>query len=328
MPTLTTRSPGAAATAVGLPRNPIHSLLEGFSIDSQYHFGCWNPQPRTSSAARRPAIDAAVRRATGVDGCPNRLARNPIPRCAVRPGDFLDSKGQEINISDADLDEVVVVPKKLAGLTVVSNELVADSDPSALEIVGAGLVRDLQVRLDAAYFANTTANGPSGIQSIAAQPVEIGGAFANLDPFAAALSKAETVGADITSFVAHPATLLQLEQLKVATSYNQPLLGVDPAECHWRRPPPPRSCSIAACRRSRWYCRWRWCCRRCWRWRRSARASPGRSWSGRAVLLRIPESVVMLLLTAILLAGVVFAPRFTGPLKVRLPPAPKLKLVA
>src|SRR6201999_4154086 len=115
--------------------------------------------------------------------------------------------------------------KKLAGLTVVSNELVADSDPSALEIVGAGLVRDLQVRLDAAFFDDITSNGPNGIQSINFQPVLIGGAFANLDPFAAALSKAETVGAEITGFVAHPTTLLQLEQLKVATSFNQPLLG-------------------------------------------------------------------------------------------------------
>lgn len=138
-------------------------------------------------------------------------------------------EGSEINISDADLDEVVVVPKKLAGLTVVSNELVADSDPSALEIVGAGLVRDLQVRLDAAYFANTTANGPSGMQSVAFQPVIIGGAFTNLDPFAEALSKAETVGAQTTAFVAHPTTLLQLSELKVGTGYNMPLLGPDPS---------------------------------------------------------------------------------------------------
>jgi HK97 family phage major capsid protein len=136
-------------------------------------------------------------------------------------------EGQEINVSDADLEELVAVPKKLAGLTVVSNELVSDSDPSALEIVGQGLVRDLQTRLDAAYFTGFTANGPSGLESISFGFVNTGTTFTNLDAFADAMSQAETVGAQITSWVAPPHTLVDLQKIKVATSYNQPLLGTD-----------------------------------------------------------------------------------------------------
>lgn len=138
-------------------------------------------------------------------------------------------EGSEIAVSDADVDELVCVPKKLAGLTVVTNELVADSDPSALEIVGAGLVRDLQTKLDAAYFTGTTSNGPSGIESVAYQLVGGGSSFVNLDAFAEALSMAETVGAEVTSWVAHPVTLLALQRVKVGTDFNQPLLGVDPS---------------------------------------------------------------------------------------------------
>jgi hypothetical protein len=34
-----------------------------------------------------------------------------------------------------------VTPKKLAGLTVITNELAMDSSPAALQVVGDGLVR-------------------------------------------------------------------------------------------------------------------------------------------------------------------------------------------
>jgi HK97 family phage major capsid protein len=55
-----------------------------------------------------------------------------------------------------------------------------------------------------------------------------GGAFTDLDPFAEALSKLETADSSMTrSFVAHPNTLLALSELKVATSWNLPLLGPD-----------------------------------------------------------------------------------------------------
>jgi HK97 family phage major capsid protein len=137
------------------------------------------------------------------------------------------AEGAEINISDADLDELEVIPRKLAGLTVVSNELVNDSDPSALEVVGAGLVRDLQVRLDAAYFGTTVANGPNGIESTGYQLINGGSAFTNLDAFAKAQSKAETAGAQVTAWVAHPTTLLTLSQVKIGTDFNLPLLGPD-----------------------------------------------------------------------------------------------------
>src|ERR1700758_4029833 len=65
------------------------------------------------------------------------------------------AEGDEINITDADLDELEVTPKKLASLTLVSNELAADSNPSALAVVGDGIVRDLAKKVDLAFFGDT-----------------------------------------------------------------------------------------------------------------------------------------------------------------------------
>jgi HK97 family phage major capsid protein len=75
------------------------------------------------------------------------------------------AEGSEIDVSDPDIDELNVVPKKLAALVVVSNELIADSDPSALQVVGDGLVRDLQVRGHAVVLGVEIGGGLLGTKS-------------------------------------------------------------------------------------------------------------------------------------------------------------------
>jgi HK97 family phage major capsid protein len=140
------------------------------------------------------------------------------------------AEGQEIALSDPSLTELEVTPSKLASLTVVSNELLADSNPAAMTVVGDSIVRDLAKKIDAAYFGNTIANGPSGLDSLLfqVQHVDGGGAFTNLDAFAAGLSKLEQVDSGLArNFVAHPNTVLQLSELKLASGWNAPLLGPD-----------------------------------------------------------------------------------------------------
>ena len=70
-----------------------------------------------------------------------------------------------------------MTPPKLAGPVVISAELAADSSPAALQVVGDGLVRDLARKADAAFFANTTTNGPAGLLSIASTAVDAGDAW-------------------------------------------------------------------------------------------------------------------------------------------------------
>lgn len=111
------------------------------------------------------------------------------------------AEGAEITPDDLDLTEVLVTPKKVAGLTIVTNELLADADEDAARLIGARLVNSLRRKVDAAYFANTTVNGPSGLLSQAANVNDrvtgvAGGFGSNLDAFADAAGAVEpTVGA-------------------------------------------------------------------------------------------------------------------------------------
>lgn len=162
------------------------------------------------------------------------------------------AEGQEINVTEPVLDELVVTPPKLAGLTVVSNELVADSDPSALQVVGEGLVRDLQAKLDAAYFGDTVANGPDGIESLDDVQITDGSFDGSLDVFAEAISLAENVGVLAVSpvdgrpnmaLVGNPADVLTVSTAKVAVDNNQPLLGSAPTPLK----PPGAACLACHC---------------------------------------------------------------------------------
>lgn len=134
-------------------------------------------------------------------------------------------------------------PGKLAGLTVASNEMMADSDPSALQVVGEGLVRDLRTKLDAAYFGNTVANGPNGIESLTSVQDTTLSFDGSLDVFAEAVSLAENVGVLTTSIVdgrpnmalvGNPADVLAVSTAKVAAESNQPLLGPDATQATGR----------------------------------------------------------------------------------------------
>lgn len=151
-----------------------------------------------------------------------------VPVVSADPTAAWTAEGAEITASDPTITEVLVTPKKLAGLTVISNELAADSSPAALQVVGDGLVRDLKRKLDAAYFGNTTTNGPSGLLSLTTATVDAGDTWTNLDWAEEAKSAAETVHTTLTSFVASPATALALGEIKELTGSNKALLGSDP----------------------------------------------------------------------------------------------------
>lgn len=117
----------------------------------------------------------------------------------------------------------------------MSNELAADSSPAALQVVGDGLVRDLKRKVDAAYFGNTVANGPSGLGSLTTSTAASGGAWDDLDAFSAAVASAENLHATVTSFVTSPATALALSTMKEygAAGSNKALLQSDrPSRVH------------------------------------------------------------------------------------------------
>jgi len=154
-----------------------------------------------------------------------------IPLVTGDPDTSWTPEAAEIPLDEVDFGELTVTPKKAAGLTVVSNELVADSSPEATDIIGQRLVQSLRRKVDSAWFAASTANGPDGLGSITPTDVYAGaGGFTNVDPFYEALAAAENVGAKITTFVVNPDTALDLARLKEGTGSNKNLLQPDPTQ--------------------------------------------------------------------------------------------------
>jgi HK97 family phage major capsid protein len=138
-----------------------------------------------------------------------------IPIVAADPTAAWVAEGAEITPSDPTLQELVVTPPKVAGLTIISRELANDSNPAAAQVVGDGLARDIARRIDQAAFAGLGAPAPAGLTTLSGVQTYVNaGAFGNLDFAAQAISKAETVGATVTAFVTSPATALALATIK------------------------------------------------------------------------------------------------------------------
>lgn len=140
------------------------------------------------------------------------------------------AEGSEIAPSDPTLDELLITPSKVAGLSVISRELADDSNPAAAQVVGDSLARDIARRVDQAAFAGlaSPAPAPAGLNTLSGVQTYVNAsAYGNLDWAAEAISRAEQVGATITHFVTNPATALALAKIKQGTGSNQPVLGLD-----------------------------------------------------------------------------------------------------
>lgn len=167
----------------------------------------------------------AMQAATVVDTA-SRTYRIPIVN--TDPATAWVNEGDEIALSDPALGELRIVPAKLAGITAITSELAGDSSPEAAQAVGNGLARDLAKKIDRSFFGATlSAPAPPGLPAVTGVG-NVAGGYDNVDWAAAAISQAQVVGTELTSFAASPATALKLATIKSGTNFNTPLLGQDP----------------------------------------------------------------------------------------------------
>jgi HK97 family phage major capsid protein len=154
--------------------------------------------------------------------------RIPIVTDDVNAGWYAEA--EEIGETSPATDELVVTPRKLAALTVISNELAQDSTPDAQAVVGQSIARDLARKLDTAFFGAAAGQAPPGLEDLTGHnTVDAGAGWSNLDPFAAAMYAADGEGRRLTAFVANSTDALTLSTLKDVDGSNRPLLG-DPIE--------------------------------------------------------------------------------------------------
>lgn len=153
-----------------------------------------------------------------------------IPRVTADPSAAWVAEGEEIPASDAELDEITVTPSKVAGLTIITQELADDSSPEAAEEVGNGLARDIARRVDQAFFGNLAAPAPKGLGGLTGFTALSVGTGSPVDAFVAATFAAEGVNAELGAFVANPSDALALAQVKEGTGSAKNLLQPDPTQ--------------------------------------------------------------------------------------------------
>lgn len=143
------------------------------------------------------------------------------------------AEGAEITPSDPTLDEIVVVPAKVAGLTILSREMAMDSSPAATAMVGQSIAANMQRALDNAFFGSMASPAPAGLGSLADADVSrrFTGTLTptDLDTFAQVMTDVAVDGGDVTAWVANPVDALTFSNVKVASGWAQPLLGPDAA---------------------------------------------------------------------------------------------------
>lgn len=150
--------------------------------------------------------------------------RFPVVTEDAASGFYLE--GEDIELTDPVVDEVIARPKKVAALVKVSRELAEDSSPEATALVGASVARDMAKKIDAAWFAASTPKGPAGLASLIGTAGSVaGGSYVNLDAMAQAISLIEDVGGTPTAFVSNSSTVLALSTLKKQDGSNEPLLS-------------------------------------------------------------------------------------------------------
>lgn len=174
------------------------------------------------------AASVAIQAATLI---PTNSTRMEIPRVTADPTASWVAEGEEIGASDPTVDSVTLVPAKIAGLSIITNELAADTTPAAAGLIGSGLARDIAKKIDLAFFGSKGASlvQPAGLEDLAGfTAVDRAATWADFDAFAEAIANAEALGLSVGSFVANPADVLALTQLKESTSSKRGLLTPDP----------------------------------------------------------------------------------------------------
>lgn len=133
------------------------------------------------------------------------------------------AEGEEISPTEPVLDEITVVPSKVAGLTVISRELAEDTSPAAAELVGASLARAITLQVDRGFLGDLAAPAAKGLDSLTDVSV-VTGELTSLDSIHEAKAAAAAEGGTASVILANPSDVLALALLKDETGSNRALV--------------------------------------------------------------------------------------------------------
>lgn len=193
----------------------------------------WLPTEAGDLVVQPVQRESIAIQAVGSVSATGGTSRYSVPIVSADPATAWTAEGEEIGVSEAAFQEVGDVFHKLAGITVVSNEMIYDSGHDVALTVTDGLGRDLAKKLDAAFFGTRGGNDrqPVGLADVeGVNTIQVtGGAWKDVDPFTDAIYAADAEGVTLAAFVANPADALALAKLKDEDGSNRPLLELDPS---------------------------------------------------------------------------------------------------
>ena len=155
-----------------------------------------------------------------------------IPHITADPTAAFVAEAGTIAPSDPGYEDIVATPRKIATLQVISNELIADSNPDVVELLSMQVARALALKFDwAAFEGSGTAPEIRGMKNVAGITLDatLAAAPTNLDVFATAIATLAGFNAKASAIVMHPRTWGTLIKLKEGTANNNKPLLLDTA---------------------------------------------------------------------------------------------------
>lgn len=181
----------------------------------------WRPDS-TFFAANEVVPDALIMQTSTIAGSVD--GDQPAVRVAyvddAESADYF-AENAEITEDDPTLNEVVVRTKKLARLVNLSSEQFRQ-DMTAQQ-VSESVARDLVRKADNSYIADVA--DPDGLINVEGTVSADAGVYGSLDNLVELIAQLEVNGATPSHIVLDPMGWASLRNLKVATDYNQTLLG-------------------------------------------------------------------------------------------------------
>ncbi|MFZ2240980.1 MAG: phage major capsid protein [Gordonia amarae] len=137
----------------------------------------------------------------------------------------------EIELLNPTVSQVELEWRKIAALSVLSSEVIQDSEMSVLDVAGRSLTRELVRKIDTAAFGDAApANGFAGLQSYHALFNDGFSTDASNADFAIEAAAAiRNVDGTPQVILTTPNVLVALQKAKVATGSEQPLFGTSAA---------------------------------------------------------------------------------------------------
>lgn len=153
-----------------------------------------------------------------------------VPRLTADASSAWTSEAGTITATDPTADQITATPRKLAALTQISNEALADSNPSLLQVVSDGLTRSIALKFDLGVYEGSGSapeiRGLKNVAGIGSVSMGTNGATpTNLDPIAdsiGTLLQANSYAQPVV--VMHPRTWQTLSKIKEVSGSTKPIL--------------------------------------------------------------------------------------------------------